>query len=1591
MAITEAVNQLHQNHVSFTFGRCNPPHFGHRALFQTVQAAAKGGNWFVFVSSTHDMKKNPLTHDQKVKWLLALYPGLQGHIVTDGSIKTPLQAATYLYNKGYRSATFVAGEDDMENYKSMMESGNLHGQKNPELLKSGKAFLFQPLTFSESPRLTSATNAREAAKSDNPMEFEAATGVPMSTKVDGLSLYQTVRLGMGLGNNMQESSYSDALDRFTPSVLELAKKYNKTTDEIRALEAEGAKVELEHTSDMKAAKEIARDHLNEKLNYYKLLKKVEKTDEADPYGGTSYKGSMVDRAVAINPDDVNTPDFGEEILDEVKKKDILAFANDPRVDDFMVGWELEMAWPEEDDAGENFTTNPRLPNYDVFGNIISFFTNENAQVQNTREDVERAVQEMMEDYSEKSYEKYEEDYKGGTDWTEQMRYTLDKQGIDSEDVDGIINDPTSDEYQEADYEVRDEYVSNEEYSIEEYYADRRMKTYRDFYNQYANYINWPYSGVSLEDLADRFADKFGVTTKALEAYHDEDKEPGIWYFEDDPSIQAPTGWTRVELTSPYPGIPYRQAVDMLEKTLDWARSSGAKTGKNLNTGFHISVSNPQLMDHLDYVKLILLGGDNRVLDDFDRRIVAPGEMNYAVSSLEKIYKTASSDRISRDQILDAFRKGIQTPAFAAASSTLLHVGDKYSSVNIKGKYIEFRSAGGDIMDRFDDLKLAMLQFMRSFIIAADPNAMVEEYHAKLGKLMARTIKQTGNEGFDLFQQYAAGRIDQRELKRKLKANAIKAGKIDFPTQDLNPEEKRGTLFLMKSKKTGKVWAKMHYEDSYMALKMFRQFAATYSLGDYQDEWTIEKVPEKSIEPEKPTDINAVSYDIKDRNTNRLLHRFYSSTPREAVEYATKWAQYHGHFNFDITRTPENVSEDDELPPPENARKTQIAGTLPTYTKGKEFLDKHSPTGPTLDFGAGLGIGAASIGADTYEPFPNAKFKPTFSKADSIPSNSYAKITNFNVLNVVPKNIRDDIVANIGRILMPGGTAIITTRGRDVMTAKGREGPEPMSIITSIGTYQKGFTRPELVGYVKDILGDGFTVTPVKLGPAGVLVKKNDAVAENPLLGESKKKPKKPKTIIDGAITTLIAKGRSEDEAIADLKKEIDSKFYDLNENANLVPAKQILQYVKQIHPEGEFNIDYVITDHPFWIEADVPVSSLHIFDPEQGEIHDPYNRVQDTNLQHVNRLIPNITAIVQKKPLVIDDKGYILDGNHRALAAKKAGLKTVPVWQPVKGQQSLENINEADTAVYKGRRFWAGVFDAHDGYIREVHPYKRAKAADFHHSFYVSSQSQDAISQGDAGFFWVDPDGSVNTDWRNGPAPKHIVDAIQSQIEPIEQEIAETLKKVKGKWALVSRHDPKKVLQYYHGSGHPSKEWVSKVERRVHSFSESIDHNRFGRVYLDMDGVLADFFGEWSRVSGVDHYKDIDNVEAKLQLIREHPTFWTNLPMLPNARRLVALTMELFGEYYICSKPLEGDPRSAPGKMAWIARNLGFAPPAGVVLTAHKSEYATDDGVPCILVDDYGMNVNGWRTAGGIGIKYDDHNFDHVANILRGMAKAFKK
>lgn len=175
---------------------------------------------------------------------------------------------------------------------------------------------------------------------------------------------------------------------------------------------------------------------------------------------------------------------------------------------------------------------------------------------------------------------------------------------------------------------------------------------------------------------------------------------------------------------------------------------------------------------------------------------------------------------------------------------------------------------------------------------------------------------------------------------------------------------------------------------------------------------------------------------------------------------------------------------------EDSAKTQITTTTATYEKALAML----PKGKTLDYGAGKGVGAKKIKADTYEPFPDTDFKPNFTDTTAIKSESYDNIINLNVLNVVKPEERTKVVKEIGRVLKPQGEAIITTRGIDVFgnpksPVKGKLGNEPLSVITSKGTYQKGFKGSELLDYIQNTLGDNFVVSPIKLGAAGVKIKK----------------------------------------------------------------------------------------------------------------------------------------------------------------------------------------------------------------------------------------------------------------------------------------------------------------------------------------------------------------------------------------------------------------------------------------------------------------------------------------------------------------------
>jgi hypothetical protein len=91
----------------------------------------------------------------------------------------------------------------------------------------------------------------------------------------GVLAGQTV--GAAVGNYVGRKLYREGLDKPTPSVTKIAKKHHVPLKTIKRQLKLGAKVEKEHTSNTKAAKEIARDHLGEIPDYYTRLDKMEKT------------------------------------------------------------------------------------------------------------------------------------------------------------------------------------------------------------------------------------------------------------------------------------------------------------------------------------------------------------------------------------------------------------------------------------------------------------------------------------------------------------------------------------------------------------------------------------------------------------------------------------------------------------------------------------------------------------------------------------------------------------------------------------------------------------------------------------------------------------------------------------------------------------------------------------------------------------------------------------------------------------------------------------------------------------------------------------------------------------------------------------------------------------------------------------------------------------------------------------------------------------------------------------------------------------------------------------------------------------------
>jgi len=151
-------------------------------------------------------------------------------------------------------------------------------------------------------------------------------------------------------------------------------------------------------------------------------------------------------------------------------------------------------------------------------------------------------------------------------------------------------------------------------------------------------------------------------------------------------------------------------------------------------------------------------------------------------------------------------------------------------------------------------------------------------------------------------------------------------------------------------------------------------------------------------------------------------------------------------------------------------------------------------------------------------------------------------------------------------------------------------------------------------------------------------------------------------------------------------------------------------------------------------------------------------------------------------------------------------------------------------------------------------------------------------------------------------------------------------------------------------------------------------------VYLDMDGVIADFFGAVKTHFEVDHWKSLQDRETAMSSLANTDWFM-NLPKFPESNRIVTFVEEISNDDWgICSSPLTGDHNnSAYWKRRWLERN-GYKPPLveNMIFTSNKHKYALNKLTrkPNILVDDHPDNVRKWINAGGIGIVFQTDQDD---------------
>lgn len=436
----------------------------------------------------------------------------------------------------------------------------------------------------------------------------------------------------------------------------------------------------------------------------------------------------------------------------------------------LVGLEFELVCTPKGLTSElvpDFSEDRRAESID---DIIEFFSanevNSTSALRNFENKLRKEYEERILSLMADEWEDVKEEY---------ITDKYKEEGFEDDELEGAVADALSDTRLLRQF-GREWMTENEDnfkdmYPEDELFAYEGVEMMSNIQNMYAQWIDWPYttsvsnfwdSPDAVEAVSDSFASVVGKKVSAVGSYHGAARHragDSHYILEPDSSIEpnnTDNAGAGAEFVSP--PMPLAEAIKDLDAVAAWCKAGNAYT--NQSTGLHMNISLPGYdVKNIDYVKLVLLLGDNHVLGSFDRL-----GNHFAASAATALQKNVRQNPATAVEMLVQMRSQMNM-----AASKTIHSGvtTKYSSIHVKSNRIEFRSPGGDWLTNYKSglLQQTLYRFVVAMDAAMHHEKYKNEYYKKLYALLNPAFKN--DDIIRYFSMFSAGDLTKQGLTDSL--------------------------------------------------------------------------------------------------------------------------------------------------------------------------------------------------------------------------------------------------------------------------------------------------------------------------------------------------------------------------------------------------------------------------------------------------------------------------------------------------------------------------------------------------------------------------------------------------------------------------------------------------------------------------------------------------------------------------------------------------------------------------------------------------------------------------------------------------------